>query len=67
MENKKMVMETYKNLTALVLSDCSICEEAVEGLHQALAYELAEHYMLEHGYKLNTDGNFIEEQRTMIF
>lgn len=63
----KLLMEIYKNLTALILSEDRRCEEAVESLHQALAFELAEAYMLEHGYCLDTHDNFIEKPETLIF
>lgn len=63
---KGPVLELYKDLTALILSEDRTCEEAVEGLHQTLAYELAEAYMLEHGYEIDKNGNFIEKPETSI-
>ncbi len=62
----KLVMETFKALTALILSDDKTCEEAVEDLHQSIALELATAYMLEHGYGIDINGNFIEKQETLV-
>lgn len=66
-KDKNLVLEAYRVLTALVLSSDRTCEEAVEGLHQDIALELANSYMLEHGYGIDVNGNFVEQQETLIF
>lgn len=66
MDDTKLLMEIYKNLTALIVGENRRCEVAAESLHQAIAYELAEAYMLEHGYCLDTHDNFIEKPETLI-
>lgn len=66
MDDTKLLMEIYKNLTALILSEDRRCEEAVESLHQSIALELANVYMLEHGYCFDVHKNFIEKPETLI-
>lgn len=65
-KDKKLVLEAYRVLTALILSDDRTCEEVVEELHQFIALELANAYMLEHGYGIDINGNFIEKQETLV-
>lgn len=66
MDDTKLLMEIYRKLMTLILSDSRKCEEAVEALHQAIAYELAEAYMLEHGFGYNCHDVFIEQPETLI-
>lgn len=62
---KLLMMETYRVLTALIMDPSETpCEELVEGLHQSIALELATAYMLDHGYGIDINKNFIEKQET---
>lgn len=64
---KMLVMELYRVLTALLIGPTATpYEELVEGLHQSIALELANTYMLEHGYSLDIHKNFIEKHETLI-
>lgn len=63
---KELLLEAYKVLTSIRLSACRACEEEVNSLHEALAYELADAYMLEHGYGRDAYGNFMEKQETRL-
>lgn len=64
--NIRLVLESYRVMTALRLSTCRTCEEEVDNIHQALAYELADAYMLEHGYGRDVNGNFVEKQEIRL-
>ena len=61
----ELVTNLYMVLTSCVLGESISyqADEAVDNLHQVLANELANEFMLEHGYKC-TDAGY--ERRTQI-
>lgn len=64
----KLLVDLYRVLTSLLLEShiSDDVDEAVESMHNMIAWKLAEIFMLEHGYK-RTDLGYERKPETLVF